>query len=433
MRKVLSVFLMFVFLGGDAFCVRADVHKSSKRNALSGRGNRGSKNTTAKIQRFARPTATTSTSSSATDTENKEEKTFSSCMDNICKSDSAEEKGRCRCSSQLSRIEKILRDIERVQNEADAQNKSLENLMNVSNTTVVDDSVGNIYNNINSIEKKAKTMASDRIDSKTLVAEGYPLYKKAYEECQSYLPQDNTEKNTKEKEYQTMIESDCSAYTSILKEKADTAQNLLVQAQKNQEMFDEQQQKQLNQLDTSSCYVEYETCMKTQCGEGFKFCQETAKLEAHLKKCESINYGKCEDNKVVVIKDLRKTISKALEKEKIAQSCIAALGHIVSGKCLFKVKYVAERCTIAKKCGDSQEKQFNPGESFYCDDSKGPFKELVLGCKESCYLIGSRDEEKYLGNNKSFLCQKPDRVTLPIPEGWGSDGFPVNEELKNAF
>ena len=91
-----------------------------------------------------------------------------------------------------------MRDIERVQNEADAQNKSLESLMNVSDTTIVDDSVGNIYNNINSIEKKAKTLASDRIDSKTLVAEGFPLYKKAYDECKSYLPQDNTEKATEE-------------------------------------------------------------------------------------------------------------------------------------------------------------------------------------------------------------------------------------------
>ncbi len=431
MRKFLVVFSLLIFIGGGAFSVRSDVRKSSKR---SGSGVRGSKakGPAAKTARSMKSGISSPSSSSSSD-KKEEEKDFNSCMDNICKSDSSEEKGRCRCSSQLSRIEKILRDIERVQNEADAQNKSLESLMNVSDTTVVDDSVGNIYNNINSIEKKAKTLASDRIDSKTLVAEGFPLYKKAYDECKSYLPQDNTEKATKEKAYQTMIESDCSAYTSILKEKADAAQNLLVQAQKNQEMFEEQQHKQLNQLDTSSCYVEYETCMKTQCGEGFKFCQESAKLDANLKKCESINYGKCEDNKVVVIKDLRKTIAKALDKEKIAQSCIASLGHIISGKCLFKVRYVAERCTIAKKCGDSQEKTFNPGESFYCDDSKGPFKELVLGCKESCYLIGSRDEEKYLGKNQSFFCQSPTKVNLPIPEGWGSDGFPVNPELKNAF
>ena len=26
-----------------------------------------------------------------------------------------------------------------------------------------------------------------------------------------------------------------------------------------------------------------------------------------------------------------------------------------------------------------------------------------------------------------------DKYTLPIPAGWGADGYPINEELKNAF
>ena len=26
-----------------------------------------------------------------------------------------------------------------------------------------------------------------------------------------------------------------------------------------------------------------------------------------------------------------------------------------------------------------------------------------------------------------------DKYTLPIPAGWGTDGYPINEELKNAF
>ena len=71
----------------------------------------------------------------------------------------APDKGRCRCSSQLTRIEKILRDIEKIQNEADEKNKNLEALMNVSNSVYINDSVGSVYDNINSIEKKSKTLS----------------------------------------------------------------------------------------------------------------------------------------------------------------------------------------------------------------------------------------------------------------------------------
>ena len=388
---------------------------------------------------------------------------FASCMDNICKSNMAPDKGRCRCSSQLTRIEKILRDIEKIQNEADEKNKNLEALMNVSNSVYINDSVGSVYDNINSIEKKSKTLASQKLDSTYLVMEGLPLYNTAVKECKSHLPSDKGEAEKVKQEYQTLVESDCSAYTTVLKEKADSASNLLTQAQKNQEMFEEQEYKKRNQLDVKACYVEYETCLKTQCGENFTSCLEKAKLEANLKKCESINYGKCEDNKSVVILDLKKVVEKAKEKERIAQSCRSAMGQIVNGKCLFKVSYVADKCTSAKKCSESQEKLFNPGTVVTCDDKRGDFKELVAGCKESCYLMGSNDEEKKIGTNAETSGAKNtgkvvagiftlgianaagmsaagcksdkdlDRYRLPVSDGWGRDGYPVNEELKRAF
>lgn len=453
MKRILILILAFLFVGENAFCGRNS--HSTRRSGSSRRA------TSAAVRSSVSSSSQRSSSSKSSNTDETDK--FMSCMDNFCKSSSDDEKGRCRCSANLSRIEKILRDIERIQNEADAQNKNLETLMNVSDTASVDDSIGNVYSNINSIEKKAKNLAANKLDKKTLVSEGYPLYKKAYNECKTSLPSSTDIASKKEQEYQTMIETDCSAYTTILKEKADTAQNLLVQAQKNQEMFEEQQYKQLNQLDTSSCYVEYESCMKTQCGEDFKFCKETVKLEANLKKCQSINYGKCEENKAVVIKDLRKTIAKAMEKQAIAQSCLSAMGTIVNGKCLFRVKYIADSCSVAKNCGESQEKQFNPGHTITCDDKRGDFKELVLGCKESCFLIGPNDEEKKIGTNRetnggknvgkvvagiftlgianaagmsAVGCKADyelDKYTLPIPAGWGADGYPINEELKNAF
>ena len=400
---------------------------------------------------------------SSSNTGNASSESFTSCMDNICKSEMAPDKGRCRCSAQLTRIEKILRDIEKIQNEADEKNKSLEALMNVSNTAYVDDSIGSVYDNINSIEKKSKTLASQKLDSKYLVMEGLPLYETAIKECKSHLPSNAGDAEKTKQEYQTLVESDCSAYTTVLKEKADSASNLLTQAQKNQEMFEEQEYKKRNQLDSNACYIEYESCLKTQCGENFTACLENAKLEANLKKCESINYGKCEDNKSIVLLDLRKMVDKAREKEKIAQSCRSAMGQIVNGKCLFKVLYVADKCTIARKCGDSQEKLFNPGTTVTCDDRRGDFKELLAGCKESCYLIGYDKEERKIGTNVETSGKKNtgkvigavltggislvssnhipgckadkdlDKYKLPIPAGWGRDGYPLSEELKKAF
>ncbi len=450
MKKLLIILCIFA-LTNNASAARKSIRSSSssKRGNSVRSANSGS----------ARGIISSSSSAKSTETSD----SFASCMDNICKSNMAPDKGRCRCSSQLTRIEKILRDIEKIQNEADEKNKNLEALMNVSNSVYINDSVSSVYDNINSIEKKSKTLSSQKLDGKYLVMEGLPLYNTAVKECKSYLPSDKGEAEKVKQEYQTLVESDCSAYTTVLKEKADSASNLLTQAQKNQEMFEEQEYKKRNQLDVKACYVEYEACLKTQCGENYTSCLEKAKLEANLKKCESINYGKCEDNKSVVILDLRKAVEKAKEKERIAQSCRSAMGQIVNGKCLFEVMYVADQCTSARKCGDSQTKHFNPGATVTCDDRRGDFKELLAGCKESCFLIGSNNEERKIGTNAETSGKKNtgkviaavltggislvssnhlpgckadkdlDKYKLPVPDGWGRDGYPVSEELKKAF
>ncbi len=447
MKKLLILLFIFILFGN---CIYAQ--KSKIRSSRGGK-NRMTSGFTKKVS--SRGANSISSDEKVND--------FETCMDNICKSDMANDKGRCRCSSQLVRIEKIIRDIEKIQNEADEKNKYLETLMNVSNTGLVDDTVGNIYENINSIEKKSKKIASQKLDSKYLVAEGYPLYETALKECKSHLPSDKGELEKTKQQYDILIEEDCASYTSILKEKADTASNLLIQAQKNQEMFQEQEYKKLNQLDVKSCYVEYEACLKTQCGENFSFCFESSKLSANLKKCEAINYGKCEENKSVVFVDLKKAIAKEKAKEEVKQSCISSMGQIVNGKCLFRVLYVADKCTTAKTCGESQEKMMNPGSTVVCDDVRGNFKDLVLGCKESCYLVASNNEEKKIGTNVesnggknvgrvigaifssglSLISSNAqpgckankdlDRYVLPVPAGWGKDGYPINNELKKAF
>ena len=492
MKKLLTILslVLFVICGVNVYSATKTTKKSSKgvrassnktSSARESRGRSGSaKSVRTGSSRSLRASAVSSASSDAsttdaTATESKQTSEFAKCMDTICLSSTAEEKGRCRCSSQLPRIEKVLRDIDKITNEADEKNKNLETIMNVVNTSSVDETVGNVYENINTIEKKSKVMASKKTDLKTNVMEGISLYKEAMKQCKSYLSSKSMEEaNAIKKDYDTQIETDCSAYTTVLKDKADNASNLLVQAQKNQEMFEEQEYKKLNQLSTDACYIEYESCMKTQCGENFTGCKNSAKRSANLKKCQAINYGKCEQNKSVVILQLQKFIDKMLEKERLAQNCRSSMGQIVNGKCMYRVIYVADSCNGILKsssCGDMDEKWFLPGYRVTCADEDGDFRNLVDGCYESCYLVGSNKEQRYIGTNKSqrkrhkvrkgifgvltgglslvaekFLGDDPlglglqckrggerDRYTLPVPDGWGSDGYPVSEEFKREF
>lgn len=444
----LAIFTFCVELFGGSLGV---VAQNTKRQAKSSAG--AVRKATSNIN-SRRAVATNSSASVST-----EDDSFETCMDNICKSSSAEDKGRCRCSSQLARIEKVLRDIEKIQNQADEENKMLETLMNVSNSALITDTVGSVYNNINSIEKKAKTLSSQRVDSKLLVMEGLPLYEEGLKRCDSYLSTlSNSDKEAKIQKYSTVIEEDCSAYTTVLKEKADSAKNLLVQAQKNREMYDKQEYSKLNQLDTNACYVEYEACAKTECGVNFVHCKDTAKLESVLKKCQAVNYGKCEDNKATVLVDVKKYVAKELEKMDLVDSCKAALGHLIEGKCLFKVMYIADKCDGGTGCGNSDTRMALPGQKFECEDKRGSFKELMTGCYESCYLIGPNDEKIYKGTNAENAAATAGKivgsvfslgigaVSLPgcknkvdtfrtpsAPKGWGSDGYPLNPELRGTF
>ena len=393
MKKILCFLMVFTF-AVEVFSAPRKKAGSSKRVATAG-----------KI-RTASSTTTTATNST-------EEDSFESCMDNICKSELYEDKGRCRCSSQLGRIEKVLRDIEKIQNQADEDNKLMETLMNVSNTANVDDTVGSVYDNINNIEKKAKTISARAVDKDLLVMEGLPLYEVGLKKCKGFLDTlSSKDKDKKKEEYTKLIEGDCSAYTTILKEKADSAQNLLVQAQKNREKFDEQEYKKRNQLDTNACYVEYEACAKTECGINFKYCKDSAKQATVLKKCQAVNYGKCED-----------------------------------------------KCSSGSGCGSSQVVWATPRQKFKCDDTRGSFKELIAGCYESCYIIGPNDEKIYKGTNHSdnmggqivgaiFSLGISVAHTLPgcvekknidtfytpaAPDGWGEDGYPTNPEYKGIL
>lgn len=245
--------------------------------------------------------------------------TFTECMDGFCKSPLFPDKGRCRCSPNLLRIEKALRDIERQQAEADRSAKALEIAMNVEDVLAVEAVVGSAYDNINSIEKSAKVAAAVRIDERTHVAEGVSLFNEAVKRCAGAMetPED---KSMKPKEYQVAVEKDCGSYSTVLKEKQDSVANLLIQTQKNQEMFDATEDKKRNLLDTDACRVEYQACAKNECGEDWKVCREMYQIDNAIKRCEAVNKGKCEDMKALVLRDLRDYIYNEIQRIRIYEA-----------------------------------------------------------------------------------------------------------------
>ncbi|MDR1009420.1 MAG: hypothetical protein LBL52_04180 [Rickettsiales bacterium] len=260
---------------------------------------------------------------------------FSACMDNWCKSEMFPDKGRCRCSSQLPKIEKVLRDIERAQNEADEMGRKLAVRMNVENTAAVEGAMGSIADNIAGIENKAKTMAAARIDARSNVAEGAALYNYAEDKCTPSLASaSEDEQEGRKKEYMTAVEKDCGAYTTILKEKADAVSDLLAQAQKNQEMFNEQEHKKRNMLDLGTCRIEYESCLKMECGLNFHNCRQDHLEDMAIKKCDALNAGKCEDTKAVIMLEMKNYVKREVRKDDLAMNCTVEGASIIEGKCM---------------------------------------------------------------------------------------------------
>ena len=99
MKRILILILAFLFVGENAFCGRNS--NSTKRSGSSRRA------TSAAVRSSVSSSSQRSSSSKSSNTDETDK--FMSCMDNFCKSSSDDEKGRCRCSANLSRIEKIFR------------------------------------------------------------------------------------------------------------------------------------------------------------------------------------------------------------------------------------------------------------------------------------------------------------------------------------
>jgi hypothetical protein len=226
---------------------------------------------------------------------------FENCMDNMCYDGVYEEKGRCPCSDEISRIEKVLATIDDLQDKADKESAALEDLLEGEK----EGNKGGESTFFGSLSELAVEVGKNPTASAA-----FRLGERSFETCVALAPKaSNEEKDKWLKVYMNKVDADCANYAAMLKERADGLVSFYLQVKKNREIYDEQEKNRHDAIDDPTlCYMEYEACALEECGEKFKGCKNSLKLRAMLQKCQAMNKGKCDSQKMVVIDRLRSYI-----------------------------------------------------------------------------------------------------------------------------
>jgi hypothetical protein len=228
---------------------------------------------------------------------------FANCMENLCLDSAYGERGRCPCSGEIARIEKVLETIEDLQSKADGESAALERLLKGDKEGAK--STGDMMSMLmGEVKSAGKVAAAIKV---------FRLGESAFEKCSELAPDEPKEEREKWRMvYMNKVDADCALYSTILKERTDGLLSFYLQVKKNREIFDRQELDKVDQLDGGTCYLEYEACAKDECGADFKGCRDELKLRAMLQKCQVVNRGKCESNKMKVISDLLDFIREEL-------------------------------------------------------------------------------------------------------------------------
>jgi hypothetical protein len=226
---------------------------------------------------------------------------FTNCMDNMCYDEVYEEKGRCSCSNDIVRIERVLATIEDMQRKADAESAELEELLGGGEVDA--DFVSSFM------------AAADGGWTSPFASNNFRLGERAFDTCSDLAPDvPNDEKEKWLKAYMNRVDADCVKYSAILKERTDALVKFYLQVKKNREIFDRQERDLTDQIeDTTLCYMEYEACAVNECGEGFGECRDPLRLRAMLQTCQTMNRGKCDSQRMAVMDRLRTFILRELK------------------------------------------------------------------------------------------------------------------------
>lgn len=222
------------------------------------------------------------------------------CLDSVCKSVVAEDKGRCRCSKSVVRFMLTERKISDVEEEISKRNR----VTTISSSGVPSEQISEQLESI----YKSLDVANDEanVALQSFYSEGEGLVNYALTKC------DLKENSEEFVLYKNLVNKDCKVYSDNLQERLELATNLLTTAIKNQEKVREIAYKKYNILSEDECFSEYQNCMLLECGKKYKECENETIREAMFTKCKAALKNKCEAMKDKIIRKVDDFIDEKL-------------------------------------------------------------------------------------------------------------------------
>lgn len=296
---------------------------------------------------------------------------YRQCMDDFCLLDETEG-SRCACSDNIERSKKLIKEIQKIQAEAD----------DLYTTGVEREKLGAkvklVFGESDAARKSSAKSGIDfatwlnggDLDDEDLAEDmdiGQNLYAMAAESCEAELKKCGAKAKAEETLYSRMIVADCKAFDSYLNDqKRDanmnkkTAEAAVRKARL--EMLDT-----TNKYNRGECLLVYRSCIadKGGCGVNFENCLDAKLLSRRSNACEDV-LDQCMAVRNDVIKDWQEeSVSILAEAEKYAEkneraTCLAKIQNCLEEgcststetACLTDVKVAAGVCPIITECNE---------------------------------------------------------------------------------
>ncbi len=212
------------------------------------------------------------------------------CMDSFCMLDNANG-GRCLCSNRNEDLDKVLEEIQKLDEQSYAMATSgVERINMGADADAVDAIVNKIANKESAVEKKkARSLnldlwndssSFDDDDNMFSSAEdianlkGDELHAAVADMCVNQIPECSKSLSMLKMMYAQQIKSDCTAYENSLKKQRNESAKKLQTAQTALREAALEQHQNANKYDLGQCTIRFKQCMQTTagCGDDFSKC-----------------------------------------------------------------------------------------------------------------------------------------------------------------
>lgn len=212
------------------------------------------------------------------------------CMDSFCMLDNANG-GRCLCSNRNEDLDKVLEEIQKLDEQSYAMATSgVERINMGADADAVDAIVNKIANKESAVEKKkARSLnldlwndsnSFDDDDNVFSSAEdianlkGDELHAAVADMCVNQIPECSKSLSMLKMMYAQQIKSDCTAYENSLKKQRNESAKKLQTAQTALREAALEQHQNANKYDLGQCTIRFKQCMQTTagCGDDFSKC-----------------------------------------------------------------------------------------------------------------------------------------------------------------